>query len=202
MRKIYQTRGCPFAHRARIVLEEKKLAYEVEYFQPFERPAVLTAVSPDAKSPTLFDEEAGSVVWNSLVVIEYLNERYPGIELMSNDALGRAHVRLAMRDVEDKLMPAGYRIADEFVHKTASERNEANVKAGVSDVRAALVPWDTRLESKTYLVGERFSLADITLFTPLYSLVRLVGSEADIPEALTNLRSWRDRIAARPSTVY
>jgi glutathione S-transferase len=44
------------------------------------------------------------------------------------------------------------------------------VREGIARVHEALTPWNARLESKTYLVDNRFTLADIVLFTPLYSM--------------------------------
>jgi glutathione S-transferase len=200
--KLYQIAGCPFAHRARIVLEEKKLPCEVVYYKPGERPAALDAVSPDAKSPTLFDDNGNTPVWDSLVVIEYLEERYPGVALMPPDAGARARARLAMRQVDATLLPAMGPVVQELVHKAAGTADDAKVKEGVARYRAALVPWDARLQGHPFVLGDTFTLADIALFTPIAAMVRLVGQAGDIPEALGALRTWRDRVGARPSTAY
>jgi glutathione S-transferase len=200
--KVYQVAGCPFAHRARIVLEEKKLGYDVTYFEPRARPAELAAISPDAKSPTLLDDDGKTRVWESLVVIEYLDERYPNVPLMPKDAAGRARARLLMREVDAKLLPTMGGIVEEVVHKTEGSRDESRVQAGISQFRDSLVPWQARLEHRPFLLGDALTLADIALFTPIFAMARLVGASGNIPEALTLLRAWRDRIAARPSTAY
>jgi glutathione S-transferase len=200
--KIFQVQGCPFAHRARIALEEKKLPYEVVYFTPRERPAELAAVSPDAKSPTIFDDDGKTIVWNSMVVIEYLEERYPDQPLMPRDARDRARARLMMREVEDKLMAAVYVLAQELVHKPAAERDENKVREGIGRLHDILAPWHARLEGKEFLIGDRFTLADVVLFTPLYSLDKLLGERGELPASLGNLRMWRDAVAKRPSTAY
>jgi glutathione S-transferase len=200
--KLYQVAGCPFAHRARIVLEEKKLPYEVTYYEARNRPAELAAISPDAKSPTLLDDGENTRVWESLVVVEYLDERYPDVALMPKDAPGRARVRLLMREVDAKLLPNMGPIVEEVVYKTAGPPDEAKVEAAIAQFRNALAPWQARLERQAFLFGDTLTLADITLFTPIASMVRLVGERGDIPESLPVLRAWRDRIAARPSTAY
>ena len=200
--KLYQVAGCPFAHRARIVLEEKKLPYEIAYFEPRNRPAELAAISPDARSPTLLDDGGNTRVWDSLVVIEYLDERYPDVPFMPRDAPARARVRLLMREVDAKLLPTMGPIVEEVVHKAAGPRDEAKVEAGIGQFRKALAPWQVRLEDQTFLLGDMLTLADIALFTPIASMIRLVGERGEIPESLTVLRAWRDRIAARPSTAY
>jgi glutathione S-transferase len=200
--KLYQVTGCPFAHRARIVLEEKKLSYDVSYFDRQNRPAELAAISPDARSPTLLDDGGKTRVWDSLVVIEYLEERYPDVPLMPKDAAARALVRLFMREVDAKVFPAMGPVVGEVVHKPAGSRDESKVQAGLAQFREALVPWQARLEGQTFLVGNEFTLADIALFTPLFGMLRLVGETGDIPATLGALRAWRDRLAARPSTAY
>ena len=200
--KIYQVETCPFAHRARIVLEEKKLPFEIVYFSPRDRPAELVALGPDAKSPTIFDDDGKTSVWSSLVVIEYLDERYPDPPLMPRGAPDRAHARLLMRDVEEKLMVVGFSLAQEVVFKPPAERDESKVQEGLVRLHDALAPWDARLDGKTFLVGDRFTLADITLFTPLYSLGKMLGERGDLPTPFGNLRAWHDRVAKRPSTAY
>jgi glutathione S-transferase len=199
--KLYQVEGCPFAHRARIVLEEKKLPYDVVYYEPAHRPAELDATSSDARSPTLFDDEGKTRVWDSLVVIEYLEERYPDVPLMPKDASARARVRLSMREVDAKVLPAMGPIVQEVVYKAGGPPDEGKVQAGLAQFRSALVPWEARLQSQPFLLGDEFTLADIALFTPIVSAVRLVAERGEIPAELTKLRAWRDKIVARPSTI-
>jgi glutathione S-transferase len=199
--KLYQVKGCPFAHRARIVLEEKKLPCEIVYYSPRQRPAELDSVSPDARSPTLFDDD-GARVWDSLIVIEYLEERHPEVRLMPEAARDRARARLLMREVEAKVFSTMGPIEQEMVHKAAGERDEARVREAVLKYRDALGPWEARVTGQPYLLGDAFTLADVAFFTPLAGMVRLLADEGEIPEKLGALRAWRDRVASRPSTAY
>lgn len=200
--KLFQAKGCPYAHRARIVLEEKSLPHEVVYFQPYERPPELLAVGPDARSPTLFDDTTGAQVWDSLVVIEYLEEQYPSVSLMPTAAVDRAAVRLLMREVETKLLAALGACAMELIHKPPGTADPAVVRDGIARYREGLIPWEARATGREFLVGEHLTLADVVLFTPLASARGLLHEEGDIPASLPALRAWRDRIAARPSTAY
>jgi glutathione S-transferase len=140
-------------------------------------------------------------VWDSLVVIEYLDERYPDVPLMPRDAAGRARARLSMREVDAKLAPAMGPVVEEVVYKTSGPPDHGKVQAGITQFHNALAPWQARLEHRPFLLGDMFTLADVTLFTPIFSMVQLVGASGDIPEALPILREWRARIAARPSTA-
>jgi glutathione S-transferase len=199
--KLFQAPGCPYAQRARIVLGEKSLPHEVVYFQPYQRPPELLQVSPDARSPTLFDDTTDARVWDSFVVIEYLEEQYPEVPLMPSAAIDRAAVRLLMRDVETNLLSALGVCAKELVHKPSGTADPAIVRDAVARYREALIPWEERVSGREFLVGKRFTLADIVLFTPIASAIRLIHEEGDIPGSLPGLRAWRDRIAARPSTA-
>jgi glutathione S-transferase len=148
------------------------------------------------------DDGGNTRVWDSLVVIEYLDERYPDVAFMPKDAPGRARVRLLMREVDAKLLPNMGPIVEEVVYKTSGPPDEAKVEAAIVQFRNALAPWQARLEHQGFLFGDTLTLADIALFTPIVSMVRLVGDRGEIPESLAVLRAWRDRIAARPSTTY
>lgn len=200
--KLYQAPGCPYAHRARIVLNEKSLPHEVVYFKPFERPPELTSLGPDARSPTLFDDRTGARVWDSIIVIEYLDEAYPDVPLMPKEAAARATVRLFIRELETKVLSALGVCAVELVHKPAGTADMAKVQEGLTRFREELAPWDARMEGRSFLVGEQFTLADIVLYTPMVAARRLLDAEGDLPRSLEKLRAWRDRVAARPSTAY
>ena len=199
--KIFQVAKCPFAHRVRIMLEEKGVAYEVGYFQPRARPPELTRLSPDARSPTLFDSAHDTWVWDSLIASEYIEERYPQVAMMPADAGGRAHARLLIREAEVECLPPVEPIVEELVHRRPALPDEVKVGAALAELHAALVPWNARLESRPFLLGDAFTLADIVLYTPLAALAGLLRERAESP-ALTHLNAWRARVAARPSTAY
>jgi glutathione S-transferase len=200
--KLYQVAKCPFAHRARIVLEEKRLAYEVEYFKPRERPEALTRLSSDARSPTLFDAAHDTWVWDSVVVSEYLEERYPEVALLPKDPGLRAQARLLIREADTNLHPIARPIVEEMVHKRPAPPDEAKVTAALAQLRTALEPWNARVEHQPFLLGPTFTLADIVLYTPLFSLVGLLGPRGELTPGLPHLHAWRERIAARPTTAY
>jgi glutathione S-transferase len=197
--KLYQVEKCPYAHRARVVLEEKKLGYEVSYFAGGKRPAELEALGPGARSPTLFDGEVR--VWDSLVVCEYLDERYPETPLLPRDPAGRARARILMKEVEAKFVASARPIEEELVHHPTSP-NEAKIAEAMRRARESLEPWQARLDKTPFLLGSDFSMADIALFTPIVGIDRLLGARGDLLAGFPAISAWRDRVAARPSTAY
>lgn len=192
--KLYTVFRCPFGHRASIALREKNLAFETGFFTPAARPAELLAISPFAKSPTLVDGDTN--VYDSLVVLEYLEDRYPERPLMPRDAAGRARVRLLIARVGEELFPYVGAIAREKVHKTTPD--EAAVTKALEGFLRALEGWDHMLEGRAFVAGDALTFADIVLFTPFPSLQGLL--QVGIPPERTHLRSWLDRMTARPST--
>jgi glutathione S-transferase len=186
---------CPFGHRAAMVLREKKLDAELRFFEPGKRPPELDAVSPRAKSPTLFDGD--TCVYDSAVVLEYLEERYSQPPLMPKDPAARAEVRMLIARYNDEIGPKNAALIHEVFFRR--ERDEAKIVEAKQAFSDALVPWNDYFKDRTYAVGDSLSLADITLYT-FFPAVRAFA-ELDISAELTHLRAWRDRIGARPSAA-
>ena len=191
--KLYLLQGCPFAHRATIALQEKGIAFDPHFFKPGARPEELEAVGAYAKSPTLFDD--GAIVWDSSVVVDYIEERYPEPALMPRDAAERAEVRMLAARVGSELMAKEGAIVGEWIKP---EPDKAKIAAAAQAFLDALAPWDARLAGRDWLVGNRFGIADIFLYTPFPAVQHMAGIE--VPPERTNLRSWLERMRARPST--
>jgi len=191
--KLFLLHRCPFGHRASIVLQEKKVAFEPVFFHVGKRPPELEAVGPYAKSPTVIDGDAR--VWGSQIVIEYLEDRYPTPRLLPADATQRAELRmLAARVASELESPLGTAVMEVF----KPQRDEAKLDQAKRGFVDALEVWDRYLEGRTFLVGDALSLADVTLYTVFPGIQGLVGTE--IPVERKNLRAWHDRMAARPTT--
>ncbi len=190
--KLYLMARCPFAHRAVMALVEKSLAFERVFYTPQTRPKELDAVSKNAKSPTLFDGD--DAVYESAVVLEYLEDKYPASPLFPAGPKGRADVRLVIARINDELAPKFGAVAGAAL---SPSRDEAKVAEASQVFLDALGPWNERLAGRTYLVGDALSLADITLYTIFPALEHLAG--AKIPADLAHLVAWRDRLASRPS---
>ena len=194
--RLYLLPGCPFAHRATIVLQEKKLTFEPVFFSLQKHPTELEAISPFAKSPTLVDGETRA--WDSQIVIEYLEDRYPEPALMPTEPAARADVRMLAARVDRELGPKTGAIMVEVLHKAPANRDEAKIEAAQQGFVTALAWWDARLAGREFLVGDALSLADVTLFTLLHAYRGLTRTE--IATERTQLRGWYERMAARGTT--
>ena len=192
--KLYTVYRCPFGHRASIALREKELAFEPVFFTPKDRPAELQAISPFARSPTLVDE--GAKVFDSLIVLEYLEEQYPKKRLMPAGAPARAEVRMLMACVAEELLPHAWTVARQSIH--GGKRDETAVDHAIEEFKRAFEGWDRRLEGRTFLVGDALTFADIVLFTVFPSMHGLAKSKFRPSARICAPGS--DRMMARPST--
>jgi glutathione S-transferase len=193
--KLHLLLGCPFAHRATIALREKGLAFEPRLFERGARPPELEAAGSYARSPTLFD--GVTVVWDSLIVLDYLEDRYPERPLLPRDAAGRAHARMLVSRVGAEILPKLGAVTAEVVFKPTGTSDPAKVDEAVRGFTDATAAWDAQLAGKDFLLGP-LGVADIVLFTPFAAIQRLVGWQ--VPAERPHLRAWLARMTERPST--
>jgi RNA polymerase-associated protein len=90
-------------HRVRLVLAAKGVTYDRLVVGPGKPPEDLVDLNPHGNTPTLVDRDL--VLYDTAVVCEYVDERYPHPPLMPIDPLSRARLRLAMVRIEVEWLP-------------------------------------------------------------------------------------------------
>ena len=98
MMGLYSSNTCIRSHQVRFVLSEKGILTEINNIDGSKVPEDLIALNPFATLPTLIDREL--VLYDSTVIIEYLDERYPHPPLMPVSPVERAKIRLALASLE------------------------------------------------------------------------------------------------------
>ena len=88
----------PWSHRTRIVIAEKAIEIEIVDVAPGKYPEDLLDLNPYHTTPTLIDRDL--VLYDSRVIMEYLDERFPHPPLMPVDPVSRARARLALYQIE------------------------------------------------------------------------------------------------------
>jgi RNA polymerase-associated protein len=91
------------SHRVRLVLAAKGVGYDRLVVGPGKPPEDLVDLNPHGNTPTLVDRDL--VLYDTAVVCEYVDERYPHPPLMPIDPLSRARLRLAMVRIEVEWLP-------------------------------------------------------------------------------------------------
>jgi glutathione S-transferase len=148
---LYDADRCPYCARVRIVLAEKDVEYEPVAIDLSDRPAWLYEKNPLGKVPVL--EEDGFVLPESVVIMEYLDERYPEPPLLPADAAERALVRLRIERFDNALGDAYYAFrrgeegsAEGLAHCLSFlDRRLAQWRPDYSLADIAYAPWLIRL---------------------------------------------------------
>lgn len=113
---LFSSPTCPYSHRTRIVLAEKGINFEVTDVEIDKLPEDLLDLNPYHSVPTLVDREL--VLYDSQVIIEYLDERFPHPPLMPVDPVSRAKSRLALHRIDQDWYPQ----VDELESKDSKEQ--------------------------------------------------------------------------------
>jgi glutathione S-transferase len=181
---LYDAARCPYCARVRIVLAEKGVAYETVEIDLDDRPAWIYDKNPLGKVPVL-EEDGGLVLPESVVISEYLEERYPEPQLWPIDPAERALGRLLVEQFDARLGNAYY----------ALRRGEASAGGELGRRLAAL---DALLEERPFLSGRAYGLADIAYFPWLPRAQVRLGVDLDPYPAV---RAWLDALAERPAVA-
>ena len=105
MMGLYSGNTCIRSHQVRIVLAEKGILTEINNIDGSDVPEDLMALNPYVSLPTLIDREL--ILYDSRVIVEYLDERYPHPPLMPVSPVDRAKLRLGLTTLErDIVEPA------------------------------------------------------------------------------------------------
>lgn len=186
---FYYGSGSPFAWNVWLVLEHKQLPYEFKLlsFQngDLKTPAYL-AINPHGKVPALVDGDFA--IWESLAIIEYLEERYPDRPVLSSNLQQRAIARRIAAEAYNYLYPTVRRLMEQTLHRQEDTHDHAVIAACIKELTSELDYFEARLQ-EDYFAGS-ISLADFTLY-PLLALVNRIqarqpqhGAGACIPPKL------------------
>ncbi len=183
---LYSSPTCYHSHRTRMVLAEKNIAIDVVDVGGGNLPEDLLDLNPYHSVPTLVDRDL--VLYDSRVIIEYLDERFPHPPLMPVDPVTRAQFRLALFRIERDW----YVLADELL-KATDRKQAARIRkqleesiVGSSDVFAA----------RRYFLSDEFSLVDCSIAPILW---RLPAFGIELKGSVQPIRRYMDLVFARRS---
>jgi glutathione S-transferase len=135
-----------------------------------------------------------TVLYESCIINEYLNEKYPNPPLMPADAGKRAKARILI-DFGLAHTDGPYQKLRMEMMKDPKEQNKEVIDSAKSDLKKLLQSFENELSSQPYLVGD-FSLADAALIT---RFTRLEGFGVLPDPALPRLTQYLQRVKDRPS---
>ncbi|MEW5422438.1 glutathione S-transferase family protein [Amorphus sp. 3PC139-8] len=201
--KLYDAPRAANPRRVRIFLAEKDVVIETvpvdimakEHLdQPFAR------INPMRRLPVLVLDD-GTAISESVAICRYFEETHPEPPLFGRDPKEKALVEMWQRRIEFGLLfPAQY--AFRHIHPAMRELEVPQVpewgEANKAKIFSFLAFLEGEVDGNGYVVGDAFSIADITL---LVAIDTLKLSKIRIPDDFARLKKWHDRIASRPSAV-
>ncbi len=199
MRTLYHVWLHPYSRKVRLSLAEKKLEFDLQIEKIWERRTAFLAMNPAGDVPVLVEPD-GTILSNSQVICEYLEEVYPQTNLLGRDAIQRAEARRLVswfdvkfnREVTDNLV--GEKLMKRFLK--LGEPHGPSIRAGHANIHYHLDYIGFLCEKRKWLAGEDFSLADIAAAAHLSS-IDYIG---DVPwDEHHAARDWYARVKSRPS---
>jgi glutathione S-transferase len=199
MRTLYHVWLHPFSRKVRLALAEKRLEFKLEIEKIWERRTAFLAMNPAGDVPVLVEAD-GTILSNSQVICEYLEEVYTDVNLLGFDPMQRAETRRLVgwfdvkfnREVTDNLV--GEKLMKRFLK--LGEPHGPSIRAGHANIHYHLDYIGFLCEKRKWLAGEAFSLADIAAAAHLSS-IDYIG---DVPwEEHHAARDWYARVKSRPS---
>ncbi len=151
----------PYVRKVRIVLAEKKLDYKFELEDPWSADTRVTEANPLGKVPCLI-MEGGEAVFDSRVIVEYVDTLSPVGRLIPEKGRERAEVR-TWEALADGLMDAAIlaRMESTWAGRTDAQRSQAWIRRQLDKVDASVKAMARALGDRPWCVGTHLSLADI-----------------------------------------
>lgn len=175
----------PYCHRARIVLAEKGITHEVADVEADNLPEDLVDLNPYNSVPTLVDREL--VLYDSRVIMEYLDERFPHPPLMPVDPVSRARARLYLYRIDQDW----YTQVDELESGDDKRINKAR-----KILRDSLTASAEVFSAKPFFLSDEFSLVDCAVAPVLW---RLEHYGIELPAQAKAVTQYAERLFDRPS---
>ena len=173
---LFSKPTCIHSHRTRLVLAEKNINIEIVSVDGPDLPEDLMDLNPYHTVPTLVDRDL--VLYDSRVIIEYLDERFPHPPLMPVDPVTRAQFRLALFRIETDW----YQFAEQF--DTDGERKLPAKSRKL--LRESILASVELFAAKQYFLSDEFSLVDCSIAPILWRLPVYgidLGSQSEAIEA-------------------
>ncbi|MBL4747887.1 MAG: glutathione S-transferase family protein [Magnetovibrio sp.] len=165
MRTLYHLWLSPYSRKARIVLGEKKLEFELQTEKVWERREGFLRLNPTGEVPVLVETD-GTAISGGQVISEYLDEVYPSPGLLGLGPLERAEVRRMCAWFDEKFNAevttnlVMEKVMKRFLRLGPPDSNA--IRAGKANIHHHLDYITYLVERRTWLAGETFSLADIS----------------------------------------
>jgi len=194
--KLFSADVCPYAHRSRLVLLEKKIEFDLIEIDIKKKPDFFLAISPYGKVPVLDDH--GSIIYESSIINEYIDEKYNKSPLLPKDPYSKALARIWIDYGNNNFNKALYNLLFE------------KDKAKQSDLKLVLENICIFIENEAfgkvskgeYWIGDQVTLVDLS-FYPFFERICMVEAYRNfrIPEMCFKLKNWIEIMSKKLSVL-
>lgn len=160
---LFSNKDDIYSHQVRITLAEKGVPYEIEEIEPNSISEDLLELNPRGSIPTLVDRDL--VLFNSRIIMEYLDERFPHPPLMSVYPVIKAETRLTIHRIKKDW----YSLIDIANKNTESEE----AKKALNQLREEFLSLGNVFAAKTYFLNDDFTLLDCYIAPLLWRMHNL-----------------------------
>jgi glutathione S-transferase len=190
----------PYVRKVRIVMAEKKLDYQFVLEDVWAENSTISTSNPLGKVPCLV-MEGGEAVFDSRVIVEYLDTLSPVGKLIPAQGRERAEVK-TWEALADGIMDAAVlaRLEATWAGRSAEQRCDAWTARQIGKIETALQAMAKGLGDKAYCSGIHFSLSDVAVGCAL-NYLDFRFSEISWRQTHPNLAKLEEKLALRPSFV-
>jgi len=180
---LFSSPTCIMSHCARLVVHEKGVPADIEFFDPNDPPEDLLELNPNGSSPTFVERDL--VLYDARIIMEYLDERFPHPALHQMDPVSRANARMLIKRIDQDWYP----MLEEVLLNGDKKATKAKKLLKESLMAAAPV-----FEATPYFMSEEYSLIDCAMAPFLW---RLPSIGIDITSLGKGITAYANRLFSR-----
>ena len=196
--KLLGSSTSPYVRKVRVVMAEKKLDYDFVSENVWDSNTRIAELNPLGKVPCLV-MEGGEVLYDSRVIVEYLDTLSPVGKLIPSVGRERAETK-TWEALADGVLEASIlvRLEETWDVRFIEQRSQAWIDRQLSKVHAALKSMSLQLGEKAFCAGIYLSLADIAVGVAL-AYLDFRFPHIDWRTTYPNLHKLHDKLMLRPS---
>lgn len=176
-----------YSHRVRIVMCEKGVTSEIIDTDSNNLTVEILEVTPYEELPVLVDRDV--CLYDSVILMEYLDERFPHPPLLPVYPVSRAHIRLFIQRIQRDWCG----IFDSLIVGTS----EAKAKKMRMELKSQIIGLSPILKEKDYFMSDEFSLVDCCI-APILWRLPLIGIELQKDTKTKPIYEYMQRVFTKP----
>ncbi len=194
--KLIGTLTSPYVRKVRVVMAEKKLDYVFELENVWAADSTIQAANPLGKVPCLIMED-GAAIYDSHVIVEYLDTLTPVCKLIPPNGRERAEVK-CWEALADGVLDAGVLVFLEKGQRPPELQSAAWIERQMGKIHASLKAMSNGLGETPFCTGIHYSLADVAVGCAL-GWLNFRFPEIDWRTTYPNLQKLYEKLSERPS---